>query len=154
MRTDKNIVCFFFLALVTVACAAPDLSTEDVSQRNSTNTNLTKEVEMKRATGSTEDQASNKPHDLTKAEESILQAGFVSVEKSREIGQICLKHRLPKQQVITLLGDRCLKDVQKVTYAFAPSQRLDIHFDATGNVVRVELTGQTLRLDESAKVKE
>jgi len=151
MRTDKNSVCLFFVALASVAIAAPELSAPDASQTNRANTNATEEAEMKRATGPTEDQASKTPPGLTKAEEAVLRAGFVSVDKSREIGQICLKHRLQKQQVTALLGERCLKDAEKITYAFAPSQRLDIHFDTTGNVVRVELTGQILRVDESTK---
>lgn len=88
--------------------------------------------------------ALNRPPELTKEETATLQTGFVSPEKSVEIAQICLKHRLPKDHVIALLGKPNVMDGAKATYNLAPSQWLDIHFDATGDVVRVEMSGKPI----------
>lgn len=118
-------------------------------QTNNASRSATQEPEVNWAAGSTEQPTLKTPPSLTKAEESVLRAGFVSIDKSREIGYICLKRRLQKQQVIALLGERCLQDGQRISYSFAPSQWLDIYFDAASNVARVELTGSVLGLEKA-----
>ena len=89
---------------------------------------------------------------LTKVEEATLRAGFLTAEKDREIGMICLRRRLARQQVLALISARMKSEEERhIAYFPAPSQRLDIFFDARDSVERVLLNGRDLQLADPAK---
>jgi hypothetical protein len=84
---------------------------------------------------------------LTEKEKKTLSMWYGhddSAEGAREIAEICLRHGLARDQVLALVGapHPLFSGPKTLSYGFAPSQMMSLHFDDGGRIISAEVNNE------------
>jgi len=64
-------------------------------------------------------------------------------QRTVEIGKICAKYRLTRNEVVSLVGNTLVNDESCLAYPYGPSRALVLNFDKKGNLTEVRLAGRS-----------